>query len=118
MKAPAVLGALRRLGVVLWVEGDTLHYRAPADTLDAKLREQLQAYKWALMELVRRDHVVTLAQSKGFPGLYAYGRYVGAGEMLWRKFAQRCHAAWLPLAVQALESYEPSVPSDGVISED
>jgi len=55
---PAVLLALVEAGVVVWVEGDRLRFRAPEGALDIELRAHAGACRGALVALVRAGAVL------------------------------------------------------------
>ncbi len=58
--APDVLLALVEAGVVLWVDGGRLRFRAPGDALDAELRARAAACRKALVALVQAGAVLPL----------------------------------------------------------
>jgi hypothetical protein len=49
-----LLSDLRRSGVRLWLEDDTLHYSAPPDTLSPALLERIATHKAAIVAFLRR----------------------------------------------------------------
>lgn len=58
MTAADVLLRLVEAGVVLWVEGDRLRYRAPKGAIDPELRAQAAAARGALIALVKSGAVL------------------------------------------------------------
>ena len=56
--APDVLLALIEAGVVLWIEGDRLRFRAPDRALDLELRDRAAACRGALVALVKAGAVL------------------------------------------------------------
>ena len=52
MRTPVLLDELKRLGVVLTVEGDKLKYKAPAGVLTDELKAEIRAHKPALLALL------------------------------------------------------------------
>ena len=56
--APDVLLALIEAGVVLWIEGDRLRFRAPDRALDMELRDRAAACRGALVALVKAGAVL------------------------------------------------------------
>jgi len=50
---PDIVAELRARGVALWVEGDSLHYRAPRGALTPELRTALADHKAELMNRLR-----------------------------------------------------------------
>ena len=56
--APDVLLALIEAGVVLWIEGDRLRFRAPDGALDADLRDRAAACRGALVALLKAGAVL------------------------------------------------------------
>ena len=86
--------------------------RPPGPTYDVRpraLRDELNRLRQEILLDPTNDPLFALAQAKGFPGLYRFGEYVGAGENLWRKFCVRAHEEWKALASQALQGYEATV---------
>ena len=53
MNAPSVLLALVEAGVVLWLDGDRLRFRAPEGVLDEARRAQVASCRSPLVALVR-----------------------------------------------------------------
>jgi hypothetical protein len=52
MTTPQLLQEFSRLGVVVEAVGDAIQYRAPVGRLTSQLREQLQAHKAELIQLL------------------------------------------------------------------
>ena len=63
MSAPEVLLELVEAGVVLWVDGDRLRFRAPAGVLTDALRERVGRCRGALVALVKAGAVLPAARA-------------------------------------------------------
>lgn len=61
MTAAGVLLELVEAGVVLWVDGDRLCYRAPVGVLTAELRDAVAARRTAVIALVRAGAVLPVS---------------------------------------------------------
>ncbi|WP_280314285.1 non-ribosomal peptide synthetase, partial [Nocardia abscessus] len=58
MNVPDLVTDLRQRGVHLWVDGEQLRFRAPRGVLTTEHREQLVAYKPAVLEYLAEDQTV------------------------------------------------------------
>ena len=63
MSPADVLLRLVEIGVVLWVEGDRLRYRAPEGAVAGELRDQAAAARGALVALVQARGVLPLERA-------------------------------------------------------
>src|SRR5688572_20493321 len=67
VNATEVLNEARRAGIVLFVEGDRLRYRAPRGALTPALRATVEANRAALLALLQQREPVSEG-TKGYEG--------------------------------------------------
>lgn len=67
MSVPSVLAALRARDIQVQVDGDRLRCNAPRGAMTAELRGQLEQYKPAILEFLRRAEAVALQQRSIVP---------------------------------------------------
>jgi hypothetical protein len=120
MTAETLLDTLHAVGVRLIPEGTNVRVKGE---ITPSQREAIRALKPSLLPLLReretpetyqRQAILEHARRKNFPGLFYYGRYLGAGERIWKRFCLAAHPGWLALAQQALSEYVPD--ADGATS--